>query len=778
MLGNGLTMQAGTVLIAGPGTNSPGTLTITNTTVLQGVLARFDLSIDSTGTTNANDVVQIFGNLTLTGTNTIEIRQLNGTLGKGTYPLIRYTGTLSGGLSNLALSGSFLQPVALTNAPGMIALVADVPIAPPVAPSALFATAIGAFQINLAWTDNSSNEIAFLVERATGSPSVFTQVANVPANTTTYQDIGLAANTTYFYRVRGTNLAGLSAYSNTNNATTTTIPPALTWKGDGATNLWDIAVTPNWLNGGTQTLYADGAHVTFNDAGSNSPAINLTSTLAPGSVTVNASKAYSLGGSGRFSGAMTLTKAGASSLTINTTNTFTGGTVLSNGTLIAGSIGANSTGLGHGPITLRGGTLEFNGWTGNSGTEYGGNTNALIIPASSTTTIRLPQRFQLPGFTGPLTGAGTLNLQVKYLRCDVKGDWASFAGHLNVTRGNTGATVDDFRVGNAAGFPGARLSIGTNVLMYSRAATDSVIAIGEFNAALGAVVTAGGCSGNCGAGTQNAVTWRVGGLDTDATNHAVFSGSTSLIKEGTGVWTLTQNNSYSGTTIVNEGTLVILGNQSAATNTMLINAGAALAGNGVIGGNANIAGTVSPGPSISRLAFNGNLTLNSNSTTVIELSKSPATNDMLRVLGTFVRRGALVVNNVSASALAAGDSFIIFDTPSATNQFDSIILPPLAAGLLWQTNALDTSGTISVIAAPSPQPVIQSAQMLENGTFRLTFTGDDGQNYEVRASTNVALLPLTNWPLLISGVFTGNAVTLDDLSATNHSRRFYLIRVP
>ena len=74
----------------------------------------------------------------------------------------------------------------------------------------------------------------------------FTQFDSVPGNTTAYSDVGLTPNTTYYYRLRGTNLAGVSPYSNLASATTSTNAPALTWRGDGAGNLWDIATTANW----------------------------------------------------------------------------------------------------------------------------------------------------------------------------------------------------------------------------------------------------------------------------------------------------------------------------------------------------------------------------------------------------------------------------------------------------------------------------------------------------------------------------------------------------
>jgi hypothetical protein len=59
----------------------------------------------------------------------------------------------------------------------------------------------------------------YQVERATGATSTtFTQVGT--STTTSFNDSGLAANTTYRYRVRATNSAGNSSYSAITNVTT------------------------------------------------------------------------------------------------------------------------------------------------------------------------------------------------------------------------------------------------------------------------------------------------------------------------------------------------------------------------------------------------------------------------------------------------------------------------------------------------------------------------------------------------------------------------------
>ncbi len=92
----------------------------------------------------------------------------------------------------------------------------------PSAPSGLSATAISSDQINLAWTDNSSNETGFEIERKTGAGGTYAQIDTTSANVTSYPNTGLAAGTTYFYRLNATNAYGDSGYSNEASATTST----------------------------------------------------------------------------------------------------------------------------------------------------------------------------------------------------------------------------------------------------------------------------------------------------------------------------------------------------------------------------------------------------------------------------------------------------------------------------------------------------------------------------------------------------------------------------
>jgi hypothetical protein len=90
---------------------------------------------------------------------------------------------------------------------------------PPAAPGGLTATALSRNQIRLAWTDNSSNESGFRIQRSTNGVTFFT-IATVGAGVTSYTSSALTANRTYWYRVRAYNASGNSAYSNTASART------------------------------------------------------------------------------------------------------------------------------------------------------------------------------------------------------------------------------------------------------------------------------------------------------------------------------------------------------------------------------------------------------------------------------------------------------------------------------------------------------------------------------------------------------------------------------
>jgi serine protease len=100
----------------------------------------------------------------------------------------------SGCLPNNCGSGLVNAMAAVTKAKGGV-----------MAPSYTQVTMAAATQIALRWTDNTSDESGFKVERCQGiNCTNFTQIATLGANQTSYTDAGVVANTSYSYRVRTT----------------------------------------------------------------------------------------------------------------------------------------------------------------------------------------------------------------------------------------------------------------------------------------------------------------------------------------------------------------------------------------------------------------------------------------------------------------------------------------------------------------------------------------------------------------------------------------------
>ncbi|PIW97917.1 hypothetical protein COZ81_00065, partial [Candidatus Jorgensenbacteria bacterium CG_4_8_14_3_um_filter_38_10] len=70
------------------------------------------------------------------------------------------------------------------------------------------------------WTDNSSGETGFKIERKTGAAGTYSQIGTAPANATSYNDTGLTASTVYYYRARAYTADVNSSYSNEKDITT------------------------------------------------------------------------------------------------------------------------------------------------------------------------------------------------------------------------------------------------------------------------------------------------------------------------------------------------------------------------------------------------------------------------------------------------------------------------------------------------------------------------------------------------------------------------------
>ncbi len=101
------------------------------------------------------------------------------------------------------------------------------------APTSLTATAVSPTQINLAWTDLSSDELGFKVERRLAPAGDYSVIATLGVDNTSYIDnTGVTGGSTYSYRVQAFNASG-GSYSGEAVATAQTPPPAPSGEGGG-----------------------------------------------------------------------------------------------------------------------------------------------------------------------------------------------------------------------------------------------------------------------------------------------------------------------------------------------------------------------------------------------------------------------------------------------------------------------------------------------------------------------------------------------------------------
>ena len=153
------------------------------------------------------------------------------------------------------LAGFFADETGTSKDPKLTVIYSTVA---PTAPSGLGATGVSASKtINLAWTDNSSTETSFRVERSTTAGSGFAEIATTAAGATSYSDTdtGKLFDTTYYYRVRA-HRSDTDQYSSyTSEASAITCPATPTSPAVVATNDSNT-LTVSWTDvSTTETTY-------------------------------------------------------------------------------------------------------------------------------------------------------------------------------------------------------------------------------------------------------------------------------------------------------------------------------------------------------------------------------------------------------------------------------------------------------------------------------------------------------------------------------------------
>jgi fibronectin-binding autotransporter adhesin len=322
-------------------------------------------------------------------------------------------------------------------------------------------------------------------------------------------------------------------------------PATLTWRGDDTANSWDIGTTANWIQDGTNQFFFTGDSAIFDDTGSNSPSINLTGTIFPSAVTVNAVQDYTFAGSSIATGS--LTKNNTGTLILENDNTYAGPTVIGAGNLQVGN-GTTTGRIGTGPVTNNG-ALIFNraddltvaNAISGSGlvTQFGSATVGLTASNSYAggTTINSGILAARNGAALGTAAAGTLVNPGGQLLIDA---------NVNIT--NESLSLSGAGPGNGAlrkGGGGATVWTGPVFIM-----SDAMLQI-DGGATL-SLINAGGITGS-----DTPLTLAGDGGGQGFVTGPISIGDVALTKSGAGNWTVAATNNYTGRTVIEGGTLFV-----------------------------------------------------------------------------------------------------------------------------------------------------------------------------------------------------------------------------
>jgi fibronectin-binding autotransporter adhesin len=416
-------------------------------------------------------------------------------------------------------------------------------------------------------------------------------------------------------------------------------------------------------------LVASGS--TFTDLGGG---INITGGItnngnwifSPGAALT---RSYSIVGSG------SVTKNGAGVLTLAATNGYTGDTILNVANIrlgIANAISTNSV-FRFGAVNQNR-RLVLEGFDQTlAGVDSTGASGTLIVEAAADNVSNAP---------------ATLTLNV------ADGQSYNFSGLVRNAAGTTNVNSALTLVKNGAGTQ--VLSGGANV-SYSGTTTVNagVLEFGGVNTVANnsaMTVNAGGTVRFSGGGTRS----------------NTISGSGNLEKTGANSLTLTGNNTYTGTTTVSAGSLIINGDQSGATGVLNVEANATLGGSGTIGGATTISGVLAPGNSIGTLTFNDNLTLDLNSTSAFQINGFEAGQfDLVQGLGTVTFGGTLNLTFINDFSTTGSVKIFDFGFDNYSGSFASFSATGLADG--YSASFDDGTGLVTVVPEPSTYALLALA---------------------------------------------------------------------
>ncbi len=376
-------------------------------------------------------------------------------------------------------------------------------------------------------------------------------------------------------------------------------------------------------------------------------------------------------------GTVGLTKAGTGSLMLSATNTFNGNFLLNEGSLIlntdsAGAITSSPVGTGTlvisnlgTPTTIQAGTATHtiaNPVTVNGDFTFGGTAASHNLILSGTVNLSTAPRVitvTSPQVTDTIIGQLTSGAGSGLTK---SGDGTLVLS--NTTNNYTGATIVNgglLKYGAVNAIPtGSAVSVlsGGTLDINGGGTTVTLASLAGDSTTQGGLVTTSATSGTTTLSIGDGTNTAFGGAITNN-----IGSTLNFVKQGSSTLILGGPNSYSGTTTVSGGTLLINGSTSGGSVT--VNTIATLGGTGTINGAVSDSGILSPGASygeVGTLNVNGNVSFSSGSTLLIDVTGT--TGDLLSVTGTVDATNLVLEFNLSA---AATGTYTILSATAITN---------------------------------------------------------------------------------------------------------------
>jgi autotransporter-associated beta strand protein len=380
--------------------------------------------------------------------------------------------------------------------------------------------------------------------------------------------------------------------------------------------------------------------------------VTLSSGTISGTGTLTSSS-YKLTDSGSISailaGAGTLTKTGAGTAILSGNNTYTGLTTITTGVLSVSNIGNNGSpgNLGNvtsGTYVYLDGTLQYTGDAATTNRDLRMGTAAPTIDASGQGAINFTgtisgggstaRTFTLSGNnTGSNTIAGVIINQTAATSVAKTGigTWVltgnnTYTGTTTISEGTLQfAKAGALYTGNNTRWTAANIIVANGGTLALNVGGGSEFTTGNVTTLLTNLGGLGGVVSNNGLQAGSKIAFDTTGGNFTVGNNIADStgtggGAIGLTKRGSNTLTLTGANTYTGSTLVTSGTLLV--NGSVGGGGISVQTGATLGGNITAGGTTSIqsGGILSVGNSPGTGIFS---TLNLAGTTVMEFNANP-----------------------------------------------------------------------------------------------------------------------------------------------------------